>query len=207
MEDLDESVRLAQYELVVLQPYHFLPDESTLPFYFRRADGKAVGANYYKMVNRVLREYPWNDTSPIFPAFHSTRSQVGHTVNPYLAILAAEIKFRRYLAANGPPLPPVYDSLMRKTITVAELLYFQPVGPLPGFSTPMHANLDTEGYYTPANFGVGKMGFQTGAAEPPGSSTARPQSQPAAGSHGTRCADADYWRHMLSGRGRFQFIM
>ena len=175
-----------------------------LPFYSRGADGKVVGAKCYKMVNRVLREYPYNDTSPRFPTFHSSRSQVGHTVNPYLAILAAEIKFRRYLAANGPPLPQVYDSLMRKTITVAELLYFQPVGPMPGFSTPMHVKVDMEGYHAPVDLGAGKLGFRSETAEDSSGSTARQQRPPAAGGCGTRRVDADYWRHMLSGRGTFR---
>jgi len=194
---LDESVRLAEYELVVLQPYHFLPGNSVLTFYDRQADGEVIGLKHYKMVNRVLREHPWSDTSPMFPTFRSTRPQVGHTVNPYLVVLAAEIKFRRYLATNGPPLAPIYDSLMRKTIAVAELLYFQPVGFLPGFTAPIHVKVDMEGSHAPVG----------GADKEPSGSAAQPQGLPPAGGGGTRDTDANYWRHMLSGRGGFQFLL
>jgi hypothetical protein len=96
---------------------------------------------------------------------------------------------------------------MRKTIAVAELLYFQPVGPLPGFTTSMHVKVDMERYHAPVDFGVGHMGFITGAAEESSGSTAQRQRQPSAGGGGTRHADADYWRHMLSGRGRLQPLL
>ena len=93
-------------------------------------DRRVVGVNYFKMADRMLYNIPGDDTSDRFPpfCFIGNRTLAVHTTNPYLVILAAEIKFRRYLAANGPPLPPIYDSLMRKTIQVAELLYFRPVG-------------------------------------------------------------------------------
>ena len=83
-------------------------------------------------VDHVLREQTGNDQdSNRFPPFRfiGLRNQIGRTINPFLVILAAEIKFRRYFAADGPRLPPVYDSLMRKTIQVAELLYFLPQEP------------------------------------------------------------------------------
>src|SRR5882757_11178592 len=103
MQWLDPSVLLSEYELVVLQPYHFLPDDSLLPFCSRRRDHRVLEVHHYKMADRVLRQYPGNDTSERFPPFQfkGLRAFLGHAINPYLVILAAEIKFRRYLAANG----------------------------------------------------------------------------------------------------------
>jgi len=155
--------------------------------------------------DRVLREQPGHNASQRFPPFGfiGKRNQVGHTINPYLVILAAEIKFRRYLAANGPPLPPLYDSLMRKTIQVAELLYFVPADPESAFHDPIV--VDMEAFYSTVEVVDAEMGFRTGADEESGGSTARQQRRTAAGGGGgTKRADAEYWRHMLSGRGRFQ---
>ncbi|KAF8816081.1 hypothetical protein BYT27DRAFT_7209006 [Phlegmacium glaucopus] len=45
---LDPSVRYAEYELVVLQPNHFLPDNSLLPLYSQQ-QGQVVGLKQYKM--------------------------------------------------------------------------------------------------------------------------------------------------------------
>jgi len=197
---LDPSIRYAEYELVVLQPDHFLPDDSLLPLYSRQQI-EVVGFKHYKMAaDRVLREYPGHDTSQRFPPFRfiGNRNRVGHTINPYLVILAAEIKFRRYLAANGPQLPPVYDSLMRKTIQVAELLYFLPSDRESAFHDPVV--IDMEAFHTPVDFVDAEMGFRTGADDESGGSTARQQKRTAASGGGTRRPDADYWRHMLSGR-------
>lgn len=156
------------------------------------------------MADRMLRKFPGNDTSERFPSFHfkGLRAVLGHAINPYLVILAAEIKFRRYLAANGPELPQEYKSLMDKTIEVAELLYFQPAGPLPALYHPFEA--DMTAFHTEAKFDDAEMGFRTRANNEPGGSTARQERRPAASGGGTRRADADHWRHMLSGRGRFQ---
>jgi hypothetical protein len=68
----------------------------------------------------MLREFPGNDTSERFPPFHfkGLRAFLGHAINPYLVILAAEIKFRRYLAANGPELPEEYQLLVDKSMEV-----------------------------------------------------------------------------------------
>ncbi len=134
----------------------------------------------------------------------SLRSVSSATGNPYLVILAAEIKFRRYLSANGPQLPPVYDSLMRKTIQVAELLYFRPADRASAFHDPIV--VDMKAFHAPVDKVDAEMGFRTGTDES-GGSTARQKRRTAAGGGGTRRADADYWRHMLSGRGRFQIFI
>jgi len=175
---VDLSVRIAEYELVVLQPDHFLPDGSILLFY-EWQDGKVSGLMACKIVEKVLRRYPWTIDSPKSPAFRAIRSNLGQNINPYLVILAAEIKFRRYIAATGPSLPPVYDYLMRKTLEVAELLYFQPVGLAHGSSAgvsfvpvgmkPQHAQVNSVDSTV-----VGlETGFWTGAEGESGGSTAR----------------------------------
>jgi len=190
----------------VLQPHHFLPENSLLPLYPRNRD---QGLKHYKMAaDQVLREQTGNDPDTVskrFPPFRfiGTRNQVGHTVNPFLVILAAEIKFRRYLAADGPQLPLVYDSLMRKTIQVADLLYFLPADRGSAFRDPIL--IDMEAFHAPVDFVDAEMGFRTGTDES-GGSTARQLRRTGAGGSGTRRTGADYWRHMLSGRGRFQIF-
>jgi hypothetical protein len=157
------------------------------------------------MADRVLREFPGNDTSERFPLFRfkGHRAFLRHAINPYFVILAAEIKFRRYLAANGPELPQDCKSLIEKTIEVAELLYFQPAGPLPALYHPFEG--DMAAFHTEAKFDDAEMGFRTRSNNESGGSTARQERRPAAGGGGTRRVDADHWRHMLSGRGKFHF--
>jgi len=165
-----------------------------------------------KIVEKVLRRSPWAIDSPTYPAFRAIRSNLGQNINPYLVILAAEIKFRRYIAANGPSLPPIYDSLMRKTLEVAELLYFQPVGLAHGSSAGFSfVPVDMESHHAQVNpvdstVAALETGFRTAAEGKSGGSTPR-QSQPAAGGSRTRRKDADYWRHMMSGRGMFHFLL
>lgn len=89
---------------------------------------------------------------------------------------------------------------MDKTIEVAELLYFQPAGPLPALHHPFEA--DMTAFHTEVKFDDAEMGFRTRANDESGGSTARQERQPAAVGGGTRRGDVDYWR--LSGRGRFQ---
>jgi len=91
---------------------------------------------------------------------------------------------------------------MRKTLQVAELLYFRPADRGSAFREPIV--VDMAAFHTPVDFVDVEMGFRTGADDESGGSTARQQRRTAASGGGTRRADADYWRHMLSGRGRFQ---
>jgi len=137
-----------------------------------------------KIVEKVLRRYPWAIDSPTYPSFRAIRSNLGQNINPYLVILAAEIKFRRYIAANGPSLPPVYDSLMQKTLEVAELLYFQPVGLSCGSSAGFSfVPVDMESQHAQVN-SVGstvaalEMGFRTGAEGQSRGSTAQHRNPP-----------------------------
>jgi hypothetical protein len=90
---------------------------------------------------------------------------------------------------------------MRKTIQVADLFYFLPEEPQTAFRDPIV--IDLHAFYSPVNFVDAEMGFRIDGDES-GGSTARQQRRAAAGDGGTRRADADYWRHMLSGHGKFQ---
>ena len=145
----------------------------------------------------MLRKFPANDTSERFPPFQfkDLRAFLGHAINIYLVILAAEIKFRRYLAANGPRLPPVYNSLMRKTIKVADLLYFRPE-----YNPGSLEDMGNEKCYEWIDISEDdEMDPLTGTNNPRiNDSTVR---QTDIG--GTRDINSNYWRHMLSGRGRF----
>jgi hypothetical protein len=79
--------------------------------------------------NGVLREAPLTSDTPRYPSFHfSGTRERGDRLNPYLVILAAEIKFRRYRASpNAPRLDAEYEALITKTINVASLLYWEPL--------------------------------------------------------------------------------
>ena len=93
---------------------------------------------------------------------------------------------------------------MRQTIQVAELLYFRPADRASAFHDPIV--VDMKAFHTPVDKVDVEMSFQTSTDES-GGSTARQQRRTAAGGDGTRRADADYWCHMLSGRGRFQIFI
>ncbi|KDR71111.1 hypothetical protein GALMADRAFT_229754 [Galerina marginata CBS 339.88] len=122
----------AEYEVVVLQPKHFLPNKSCLTRY-PTLEGKPK--LYQVDSNGVLRLSPLTEDSPRYPSFRFTpnrQRQRGDNLNPYLVILSAEIKFRQYRAsrsfrANAPRLDAEYEALMTKTIDVADLLYWEPV--------------------------------------------------------------------------------
>lgn len=189
----------------MLQPDHFLPDDSLLPLYVRQhrlGQFRVEKVKYYKMAaDRMLREQTGQDsgqsqTRRFHPfRFIAERELMVKTINPYLVILAADIKFRRYLAANGPRLPPVYNSLMRKTIKVADLLYFRPE-----YNPGSLEDMGNEKCYEWIDISEDdEMDPLTGTNNPRiNDSTVR---QTDIG--GTRDMDSNYWRHMLSGRGRF----
>ena len=116
-----------QYELVVLRPEHFLPDHSVLTVY-DRANGQVSTKTYMIGPDRVLRRSPANDVNvcEAFPSFSFdyNRSR-GFPPNPFLVILNAEIKFRRYLREiPSPTLPDGVVELMHKTIHLVELIYW-----------------------------------------------------------------------------------
>lgn len=91
--------------------------------------------HYVVASDRYLRESP-HPSSPRFPAFHHVsedRESQYERLNVFLVIINAEIKFHRYFAMPQPttPLPADVINLMRRTIHLVDLLYWQPV-PEPG---------------------------------------------------------------------------
>jgi hypothetical protein len=133
--------------------------------------------------NGVLREAPLTSDSPRYPSFHfSGTRERGDRLNPYLVILAAELKFRRYRASpNAPRLDAEYEALMTKTIDVANLLYWEP---LTGATAQR---------FFPSEPGE-KMDVDEN--DDAGGSTARPLK-----GKGSAGRPDIYWRSLLSGRG------
>jgi len=95
---------------------------------------------------------------------------------------------------------------MRKTIQVAELLYFRPVG-LEDPPTNLVV-VDMEGDHALINkLDATEIASRIGADDESCSSTLPQQRRPASSDGGTGHEDADYWRYMLSGRGEIQFLL
>jgi len=93
----------AQYELVVLHTEHFIPKRCTLTLYTRVND-QPHGKIYIVGHDRTLLEAPGNTDSSRFPAFaFDINRGTKLSLNAYLAILNAEIKFRRYRRMGTMP--------------------------------------------------------------------------------------------------------
>ena len=115
---------------MVLSPKFFLPNKCRLRTYPQEARSK----EYAIADDGVLREVPaQNDSSEFLPfAFDTPRQFDELGLNPLLVILNADIKFRQYRRhAGAGMLHPNYEVLVKKTLELADLLYFQPV-PAPG---------------------------------------------------------------------------
>ena len=122
-------VSTTTYELVVLHPEHFLQNGSVLVRY-ERGNGQVSARTYVPGPDRTLRESPGIDSvCPCFPSFtfESTRP-ASLSLNPFLVILNAEIKLRRYLRVAGRQnaLPADVMQLVHKTIELVDLIYWQP---------------------------------------------------------------------------------
>ena len=118
----------AQYELVALHPEHLLPAGNVLTIY-DHASGQVSRKTYVAAPDRTLRESPGtDDTFPRFPPFSlDSNRRVAQLLNPFLVVLNAEIKFRRYLRMSQAPLPPAdVMELIKKTIELVDLIYWQP---------------------------------------------------------------------------------
>ncbi|KAF9483394.1 hypothetical protein BDN70DRAFT_873902 [Pholiota conissans] len=132
---------IAQYEIVVLQPKYFLPNKEYL---MRRNDLEDSPKHYQMDSNGVLREAPLTADSPRYPPFCSAGNRErGHRLNPYLVVLAAEIKFQRYRECSHlPQLDAEYEALMAKTTEVVNLLFWEP---LSGNTSLRHFSAPSEG--------------------------------------------------------------
>lgn len=116
----------AQYELVVLHPEHFLPKGSSLTFY-SRVNNQLLGQNYIVGHDRTLRQSPGTTDSPRFPAFSFDVNRPSLSLNIFLVLLNAEIKFRRYRRMGTmPKLPEDVEKLMDETIKLVNLIYWKP---------------------------------------------------------------------------------
>jgi hypothetical protein len=124
------SFRDPEYELVALHPEHFLPRGSTLT-----VSDRLTGSckNYVAAKDQHLCESLELD-SPRFLAFHHNfecRNDTRH-MNVFLVVLNAEIKFERYLkmvCLHPPttPLPQDVLTLMKRTMELVELIYWEPI--------------------------------------------------------------------------------
>ncbi|KAF8152890.1 hypothetical protein BJ912DRAFT_1071303 [Pholiota molesta] len=185
--------------LLVLQPKHLLPNNSCLTRYPTQ-NGQAEVPKLSGGLNRGPARSPLTGNSPRYPSFRFEGNRArGAKLNPYLVILAAEIKFRRYLVApNAPPLDAEYQALIEKTLKVADLLYWEAV---PGTIADVlfddsndRMQVDSDGTSESQATHVSEMGFR-GEANDAGGSTA----QPLKGKEGARRPDVDL-RTLLSGR-------
>ena len=93
----------------------------------------ATYKHYVAATDRCLRESP-DPSSPRLPPFHhvSEDRDQPERLNVFLVVMNAEIKFRRYfemirLYPPTTPLPAYVIDLMRRTMELVELLYWQPV--------------------------------------------------------------------------------
>ena len=115
----------AEYELVVLQPHHFLQKGTGLVIYTQQG-GMVDGKPYVISEDGALRENANNDSARL-PAFTSyQRQKPEHMLSPLLVIINAEMVFRRF-QRNPHPLCDDYQELMQLTITLVDKIYFKPV--------------------------------------------------------------------------------
>jgi hypothetical protein len=123
---LDPIIADAKYELVALYPRHLLPNGKILVADTGENEPKA----YVPALDNTLRQTA-EVTSPRFPPFSSDYPrQDKDKLNPFLVILNAEIKFRRYRRRMVPsplPLPQDVTTLMDKNIELVKLIYWNPV--------------------------------------------------------------------------------
>ncbi|KDR77749.1 hypothetical protein GALMADRAFT_155529 [Galerina marginata CBS 339.88] len=120
-----------QYELVALRPKHLLPNGKVLITYSRDSDGLVALKTYVPGEDHTLRESPGTLSSPRFPPFSFDHPRPNYAnPNPFLVILNAEIKFRRYLRQQQPPPLPLSADIMtliHLTTELVELIYWDPI--------------------------------------------------------------------------------
>jgi hypothetical protein len=125
----------------VLHPRHFLLGKRCLPIYSVGPENEvkirlyatARDNDLYEITANISPEGggiivdPSRCTENHLPSFRAPRRpKIAQNVNPFLVIINAEIKFKRYNNLNIPEeekLPPRIDSLIEKTIELVNLIY------------------------------------------------------------------------------------
>jgi len=117
-------IRNPQYELVVLHSEHFLPAGNFLTVFNHQ---QGTHKTYFPAADRKLHESR-DITSPLLPSFSGPNRLPARHLNPFLVILNAEIKIRRYLRQQHlhPPLPDNVQALIALTTELVDLLYWVP---------------------------------------------------------------------------------
>ncbi|KAF4618075.1 hypothetical protein D9613_012655 [Agrocybe pediades] len=118
----------AKYELVLLHPDHFLPQEGNALRVFTEDGNDLSGKMYFVSPDGALREGRDN-TQPLLPPFTSNRGRAEKDIlNPFLVVLNAEIAFRRFREEpHRHVLCQDYNEVIDLTIDLMDKIYFQPV--------------------------------------------------------------------------------
>ena len=122
-----------EFQFVVLHPDQLLPHGSTL---LRRNSDDSYTP--YKISSDQLRQADSSSilssdrpsiTAPPFPPFlHQTTRSLLQTLNIYLVLLNAEVKFQRFAKNIGlDKLHPDMRAIAEQTIRIVDLMYSQPV--------------------------------------------------------------------------------
>lgn len=113
---------------MVLHPEHFLPNSTDLTVFHRDDNNNLDKKSYVAGHDRILRESPGDLASPRFRPFPPPqRTSSLLALNPFLVIINAEIKFRRYLRhIQSQPLSADVMELINKTIKLVDLIFWRP---------------------------------------------------------------------------------
>ena len=140
----DDVFLKAAYEMVVLHPEHFLPKGSDLVFY-EPSNTQVTGKRYVVGYDRTLRQFPGTEGCDRLPPFtFDVNRGTGLSLNPFLVVLNAEIKFRRFKRMMSRlneeqrrrfMLPPEMMELIDETIKLVNLIYWKPIRPTPKLPT------------------------------------------------------------------------
>lgn len=197
-----------QYELVALRPKHLLPNGKVLVTYSRDANGLVSLKTYVAAEDHTLRESPGKLSCPRFPPFSFDYHRRNYAnLNPFLVILNAEIKFRRYFRQQQPPplpLPADPMTLIQLTTELVKLIYWDPI--VKPNTPAAQIFLNTAPISAPEpQPSDAEMGYIDRGEEEEEVPTLRAPHgkirRPAA--HTTLKERMDYGQYLLSGRGKF----
>src|ERR1700759_3038715 len=119
----DDDVFLnPKFELVLLHPNHFLPGNQTLTRYDNN------NAQSYIVAEDGILRRSRESTSDAFPKLSAPQGRrAGDELNPFLVIMNAGIKFRRFQRwiseGNANTLSPQVKELIRLTLDIVEEIY------------------------------------------------------------------------------------